>query len=138
MDSSMQHTDISELGESIMSVQAILRSGQHGGFWVEVPSLPGCIARGRTRDEAMENVYEAVGRAVEAYRAQGRPVPWQPEPSQLPADGEVITLNAYWDDPPPVLTPERAREIEAERARGEYIDVADILREYGVDVPRRN
>jgi predicted RNase H-like HicB family nuclease len=119
-----------------MSVKAFLRP-QLRGFWIEVPSLPGCIAWGRSREEALENAYEVLGRAVEGYRAMGRPVPWQPEPSEPPMDGEAIALNAFWDDPLPVRTPEEIREIEEEVARGELIDVADILREYGVDVSKR-
>jgi predicted RNase H-like HicB family nuclease len=121
-----------------MSVQAVLRPRQDGGFWVEVPSLPGCIASGASHDLALENAYEVVHRAVDAYRAVGRPVPWQPVSPEPPTDGEVIALHPFWDDPVPVRTPEELRELEEELARGEYIDVADILREYGVDVPPRS
>ena len=38
----------------------ILEASDEGGFTVYVPSLPGCISEGQTRDEAMENIREAI------------------------------------------------------------------------------
>jgi hypothetical protein len=73
---------------------------------------------------------------MDAYRAVGRPVHWQPVPAEPPTDGEVVALHLFWDDPVPIRTPEELREIDEENAHGEEIDVADILREYGVDVLR--
>lgn len=46
------------------------------GFWVaEVPSLPGCVSQGETREGAIENVKDAISLYVEALIAHGRPVP---------------------------------------------------------------
>jgi len=116
-----------------MSVRALLRPGPHG-FWVEVPALPGCATWGKTRDLALESAYEVVERAVEAYRAMGVPVPWQPEPAEVPAGVEVESLHAYWDEP---LPPIDCRAIDEAHARGEYLDLEDVLRDYGVDVRRQ-
>jgi predicted RNase H-like HicB family nuclease len=113
-------------------LKAIIRPLERGDFWAELPALPGCATIGPSRDEALENLYEVVGFAVGAYRAAGRPVPWQS--AEVPSDGEVVELEPFWDRPFTPLTPERIKEIEEERARGDWIDVADILREYGVDV----
>lgn len=40
-----------------------------------VPDLPGCVAVGETRDEAMELIREAVELHIESLRENGEPVP---------------------------------------------------------------
>ncbi|HEY7031614.1 MAG TPA: type II toxin-antitoxin system HicB family antitoxin [Thermomicrobiales bacterium] len=46
------------------------------GYWVaEVPSLPGCISQGATREEAVANVREAITEYVAALEEDGLPVP---------------------------------------------------------------
>ena len=46
------------------------------GFWVaEVPSLPGCISQGKTREKALEQIREAIEEYVAALREDGLPVP---------------------------------------------------------------
>ena len=34
---------------------------EEGGFWAEVPALPGCFSQGETVEEAFNNVKEAIG-----------------------------------------------------------------------------
>jgi len=46
-----------------------------GGFFAEVPELPGCMSDGETPQEALENVYDAIGCWMEAAREMGRQVP---------------------------------------------------------------
>ena len=41
----------------------------------EVPSLPGCVSQGRTREEALENVREAISVHEEVLRERGEPIP---------------------------------------------------------------
>lgn len=43
-----------------MNLRIILEPSEDGGFTVTVPSLPGCISEGETRDEAIVNISEAV------------------------------------------------------------------------------
>ncbi len=43
-----------------MKLKIVLEPSDEGGFTVIVPSLPGCISEGRTRQEALSNVKEAV------------------------------------------------------------------------------
>lgn len=46
------------------------------GFWVvECPSLPGCVSQGKTRDEALENIKEAIQAYVESLKAHHQPIP---------------------------------------------------------------
>ncbi len=43
-----------------MKLKVIIHNAEEGGFWAEVPSIPGCVTEGDTFAELLENVYEAV------------------------------------------------------------------------------
>ncbi|RLI77574.1 type II toxin-antitoxin system HicB family antitoxin [Archaeoglobales archaeon] len=43
-----------------MKFKVILEEAEEGGYVVYVPSLPGCVSQGETREEAIENVKEAI------------------------------------------------------------------------------
>ena len=43
-----------------MNVKIILEPSEDGGFTVIVPSLPGCISEGDSREEAIKNIREAI------------------------------------------------------------------------------
>lgn len=43
-----------------MNLKIVLEPSDEGGYTVYVPSLPGCISEGNTREEAMENIKEAI------------------------------------------------------------------------------
>jgi predicted RNase H-like HicB family nuclease len=45
--------------------QVIIYPGEDGYFITECPSLPGCISQGKTREEAVENIREAIQLYVE-------------------------------------------------------------------------
>jgi predicted RNase H-like HicB family nuclease len=49
-----------------MQVQVVLEPQEEGGFTASVPSLPGCISQGETREEALENIKEAIALYLEA------------------------------------------------------------------------
>ena len=55
--------------------QVLLYPGEDGQFVVEVPSLPGCISQGQTRDEAIANIREAITLYLEALAEAGQPIP---------------------------------------------------------------
>lgn len=43
-----------------MEIKVVLEKQEEGGFTVYVPSLPGCISQGETKQEALKNIREAV------------------------------------------------------------------------------
>ena len=49
-----------------MKLKAIIHPAEEGGFWAEVPALPGCVTQGETRDELPKNLREAVEGWLEA------------------------------------------------------------------------
>lgn len=49
-----------------MTLRAIIHPDESGGYWAEVPALPGCVTQGETIDEVRENLHEAVEAWLEA------------------------------------------------------------------------
>lgn len=43
-----------------------------GGFWGEVPALPGCYSQGETVDDLLANLREAISGVLEVLREEGR------------------------------------------------------------------
>jgi predicted RNase H-like HicB family nuclease len=43
-----------------MKIQAIVHRAEEGGYWAEVPSIPGCASQGETVEELMDNLREAI------------------------------------------------------------------------------
>ena len=52
-----------------------LADEEGGGYLAAVPELPGCKSDGATPQEALDNVYDAIGCWMEAAKEMGRPVP---------------------------------------------------------------
>lgn len=53
-----------------MKIQAVIYEAEEGGYWAQVPSLPGCVTEGDTMEELETNLREA----IELYL---RPIPHQ-------------------------------------------------------------
>ena len=43
-----------------MKLKVVVHEAEDGGFWAEVPSIPGCATQGDSFDELLSNIYEAV------------------------------------------------------------------------------
>lgn len=43
-----------------MRIRAIIHPAAEGGYWAEVPALPGCITEGDTMEEVMANLKDAI------------------------------------------------------------------------------
>ncbi|CAN7600487.1 type II toxin-antitoxin system HicB family antitoxin [Mesorhizobium sp. LjRoot246] len=43
-----------------MKFKAIVHEAEEGGFWAEVPAIPGCATQGETLDELLANLREAI------------------------------------------------------------------------------
>ena len=58
-----------------MKYRVLIEQDEDGVFMAEVPSLPGCITQGSTRDEALANCREAIAAYLESLEAHGDPIP---------------------------------------------------------------
>ncbi len=43
-----------------MKIKVIVHEAEEGGYWAEVPAIPGCATQGETFEELLKNLYEAV------------------------------------------------------------------------------
>ena len=43
-----------------MKVKIIVHEADEGGYWAEVPAIPGCVSQGETLEELDENIREAI------------------------------------------------------------------------------
>jgi predicted RNase H-like HicB family nuclease len=53
----------------------IAHEDEDGGYWTEVPALPGTGSQGDTLEEAIENTKEAISLMIEYLIDKGKPVP---------------------------------------------------------------
>lgn len=69
-----------------MKWRVLIEQDEDGVFVAEVPSLPGCVSQGNTRDEAKKNVNEAIQAYLESLKENGDPIP-------PPINEEVIEVD---------------------------------------------
>ena len=43
-----------------MKLKIVVHEAEEGGYWAEVPAIPGCATQGETFEELLHNLYEAV------------------------------------------------------------------------------
>jgi predicted RNase H-like HicB family nuclease len=58
-----------------MTFVVTLEEGEDGYIVAECPALPGCISQGRTRDEALANIRDAIGGILKVRQQHGLPIP---------------------------------------------------------------
>lgn len=63
-----------------MNIKVIVERGEDGYFVAHVPSLKSCRSQGKTREEALENIREAIDLYLE------------PETTELSEDQEMVEL----------------------------------------------
>jgi len=63
--------------------KVVLEKDEDGWFTVSVPSLPGCISQGKTRQEALENVKEAIELHVSSLADEGIPLKGKSEAAKV-------------------------------------------------------
>lgn len=58
-----------------MRYTVVLEQESDGGFVASVPVLPGCVSQGDTREEALNNIRDAIDLYIEDCQDAGDPVP---------------------------------------------------------------
>ena len=43
-----------------MKIKVVVHEAEEGGFWAEVPAIPGCATQAETFEELLQNLYEAI------------------------------------------------------------------------------
>jgi predicted RNase H-like HicB family nuclease len=58
-----------------MKYRIIIEQDEDGMYVAECPALPGCISQGKTREEALENIRDAIKGYLESLRKHDEPIP---------------------------------------------------------------
>ena len=58
-----------------MEYSVIVHQAEEGGFWVEVPALPGCYSQGESVEDTLINVREAIALFLETLKDEGQDAP---------------------------------------------------------------
>jgi predicted RNase H-like HicB family nuclease len=61
----------------VTNYAVVIHEEPEGGYWAEVPALPGCYSQGETVDELLANIREAIEGVLEVLHEQGQ----EPEPN---------------------------------------------------------
>jgi predicted RNase H-like HicB family nuclease len=65
-----------------MKIKVIVHEAEEGGYWAEVPAIPGCATQGETFEELLSNLYEAVEGCLSV----------DVSPTQVTEDGRVLEI----------------------------------------------
>lgn len=60
--------------EAMMRLPITLYRDEDGWYVVECPVIPGCLSQGKTREEALQNIQEAIQLCLEVRQEQGLPL----------------------------------------------------------------
>lgn len=55
-----------------MDYTVLIHPAEEGGYWTEVPALPGCFSQGETIEEALNNTKDAIESHIAALKADGQ------------------------------------------------------------------
>ncbi len=69
----------------VFNIKVVLHAAEEGGFWVEVPALPGCVSQGETKEDALNAVKEAISLHLESLGT------YRPAKSKTKND-EILTV----------------------------------------------
>lgn len=58
-----------------MDYTLVIHHAEEGGYWAELPALPGCFVQGETIEEVLADAPDAIGSHIAALRDDGQPVP---------------------------------------------------------------
>ena len=58
-----------------MKLKVIVHEAEEGGYWAEVPAIPGCATQGETFEQLLANIYEAVEGCLSVDLPQDGPDP---------------------------------------------------------------
>jgi predicted RNase H-like HicB family nuclease len=56
-----------------MKIKVVIHEAKEGGFWAEVPAIPGCATEGETMEELLQNLREAIEGCLAVDIAEPRP-----------------------------------------------------------------
>jgi predicted RNase H-like HicB family nuclease len=56
-----------------MKIKVVVHDAEEGGYWAEVPAIPGCATQGETMEELLRNLHEAIEGCLSVDVAEPKP-----------------------------------------------------------------
>jgi predicted RNase H-like HicB family nuclease len=83
-----------------MKIKVVVHDAEEGGFWAEVPAIPGCATEGETMEELLRNLHEAIegclsADVAEVAKPQDAP---QPHPCLTSPAFQATTRTLGWTE----------------------------------------
>jgi len=67
---------LNKVGNAVKVMRQVILYPGEDGYWVaECPSLPGCVSQGKTKEEAIVHIKEAIQGYIEALEEDSLPIP---------------------------------------------------------------
>lgn len=60
---------------ALMKVRVIIRPDEEGVYVATCPNLPGCVSQGKTREDALENIKDAIEGYLASLKKHNEPIP---------------------------------------------------------------
>ena len=105
----------------------ILEPEKTGGYSIHCPTLPGCVSQGGSREEALQNIQEAIRLSLEVRDTEGLD-------SEL-RSGELNSRRAYQEDAPQVIGEEIKQILKSREEDGLPFTIETAEVEIMVEVP---
>jgi predicted RNase H-like HicB family nuclease len=67
-----------------MTINIVIHKAEEGGYWSEVPSLPGCSSQGETLEEVKRNTLDAIHGCLECDRKELQ--------NKIPSNARILAL----------------------------------------------
>jgi predicted RNase H-like HicB family nuclease len=67
-----------------MNIRVVVHDAKEGGYWAEVPSLPGCVTQAETMEELQRNLREAIAGCLSVR---------EEEAMASASEGRVVTID---------------------------------------------
>jgi predicted RNase H-like HicB family nuclease len=71
----LQKSILKRPNQTMKRIAVIVEQAADGGYGVYAPDLPGCVGMGETKEEAMQNMIEAIQLHFEGMKAEGITIP---------------------------------------------------------------
>ena len=69
---------------SVMKFPVTIYQDEEGWYVVECPVIPGCMSQGKTEEEALQNIQEAIQLCLDVRREQGMPLTIESREVEVP------------------------------------------------------
>jgi len=84
-ESRLKTFDAHPKGERLMKFPVTIYRDEEGWYVVECPVIPGCMSQGKTEEQALQNIREAIQLCLQVRREKGLPLTIQSREVEIPA-----------------------------------------------------